>query len=135
MRMKAFITAAISVVALSTVYAESLDVYFGTYTSGRNASEGIYRSELDTETGELSAPVLAAEAKNPSFLEIHPGGRFLYAVSESGGAGTVSAYAINPDTGNLKLLNSRSSGGSGPSISIMRLKTFWSPTTAAVAPR
>ena len=114
MRMKAFITAAISVVALSSVYAESLDVYFGTYTSGRNASEGIYRSELDTETGELSAPVLAAEAKNPSFLEIHPGGRFLYAVSESGGAGTVSAYAIDPDTGNLKLLNSRSSGGSGP---------------------
>jgi 6-phosphogluconolactonase len=99
---------------LSTVYAESLPVYFGTYTSGDNGSKGIYRSVLDTETGQLSAPVLAAEAKNPSFLEIHPNGRFLYAVSESGSAGTVSAYAINPDTGNLTLLNSQSSGGSGP---------------------
>ena len=114
MRIKAFITAAISVVSLSTVYAESLPVYFGTYTSGRNASKGIYRSILDTDMGELSAPVLAAKTENPSFLEIHPGGRFLYAVSESGGAGTVSAYAIDPDTGNLKLLNSRPSGGSGP---------------------
>jgi 6-phosphogluconolactonase len=98
----------------STVYAESIDVYFGTYTSGGNGSKGIYRSVFDTDTGELTAPVLAAGAKNPSFLEIHPNGRFLYAVSESGGAGTVSAYAIAQDTGNLKLLNSQPSGGSGP---------------------
>ena len=114
MRFRVFITAIIFSLLSSTVYAESLDVYFGTYTSGRNAGEGIYRSVLDTSTGELSAPVLAAEAKNPSFLEIHPSGKFLYAVSESGDAGTVSAYAIDPDTKNLKLLNSRPSGGSGP---------------------
>jgi 6-phosphogluconolactonase len=99
---------------LSTVYAESLPVYFGTYTSGDNGSKGIYRSVLDAETGKLSSPVLVAEAKNPSFLEIHPNGSFLYAVSESGGTGTVSAYAIEPDTGSLKFLNQQSSGGSGP---------------------
>jgi len=114
MRFRTFIAVIISCLALSTVYAESLPVYFGTYTSGRNAAEGIYRSVLDTETGELSAPAIAAKAENPSFLEIHPGGKFLYAVSESGRAGTVSAYAIEPDTGNLKLLNNRPSGGSGP---------------------
>jgi 6-phosphogluconolactonase len=114
MRFRAIITAIISSLALSTVYAESLDVYLGTYTSGRNASKGIYCSKLDTDTGEISAPVLAAEAGNPSFLEVHPGGKFLYAVSESGGAGTVSAYAIDQDTGNLTLLNSQPSGGSGP---------------------
>ena len=114
MRLRTIITAIISLLVLSTVYAESLPVYFGTYTSGDNGSKGIYRSKLDTDTGELSAPVLAAEARNPSFIEIHPGGRFLYAVSESGNAGTVSAYAIDTDTGNLKLLNSQPSGGSGP---------------------
>jgi len=140
MRMKAFITAAISVAALSTVYAESLPVYFGTYTSGKNSSKGIYRSVLDTETGELSAPVLAAEAMNPSFIEIHPGGKFLYAVSESGDAGTVSAFAIDPDTGNLKLLNSRPSGGSGPChVNIDRstknvLVTNYSSGSASVIP-
>jgi 6-phosphogluconolactonase len=114
MRFRALITATISLLTLSTVYAESLPVYFGTYTSGDNGSKGIYRSLLDTDTGKLSLPVLAAEAKNPSFLEIHPNGKYLYAVSESGGAGTVSAYAIEKDTKNLKLLNSQPSGGSGP---------------------
>ena len=81
MRFRTFIATIILCLTLSTVCAESLPVYFGTYTSGRNASKGIYRSLLDTDTGKLSAPVLAAEAKNPSFLEIHPGGKFLYAVS------------------------------------------------------
>jgi 6-phosphogluconolactonase len=114
MKFRALITAIISLMVFSTIYAESIDVYFGTYTSGGNGSKGIYRSVLNTDTGKLSAPVLAAEAKNPSFLEIHPNGRYLYAVSESGGAGTVSAYAIEPDTKNLKLLNAQSSGGSGP---------------------
>ncbi len=115
MGIKAFITAAFLFAALSTVSAKSLPVYFGTYTSrSENSSKGIYRSLLDLETGKLSKPVLAAEARNPSFLEIHPNGKFLYAVSESGGAGSVSAYAIDRDTGGLKLLNQQSSGGAGP---------------------
>jgi 6-phosphogluconolactonase len=114
MRIRIIIAAIVSSLILSTVYAEPLDVYFGTYTSGRSAGEGIYLSVLDTETGELAAPVLAVEAKNPSFIEIHPAGGFLYAVSESGGAGAVSAYTIDPDTKGLKLLNRRPSGGSGP---------------------
>jgi 6-phosphogluconolactonase len=69
---------------------------------------------LDLETGKLSEPVLAAEARNPSFLEIHPNGKLLYAVSEAGGAGLVSAYSIETHTENLKLLNQQPSGGAGP---------------------
>jgi 6-phosphogluconolactonase len=111
---KAFVTAAFWFAALSTARAELLPVYFGTYTSGANSSKGIYRSVLDLETGKLAAPVLAAEAENPSFLEVHPNGKFLYAVSESGRAGTVSAYAIDKDTPDLRLLNQRPSGGAGP---------------------
>ena len=114
MVMKAFVTAAFSLAALSTVSAESLFVYFGTYTKGVDSSKGIYRSALDLETGKLSDPVLAAEARNPSFLDIHPNGRFLYAVSESGGTGSVSAYAIDAASGALKLLNQQPSGGAGP---------------------
>ncbi len=86
----------------------------GTYTRGENSSKGIYSSVLNLETGRLSDPVLAAEARHPSFLEIHPNGRFLYAVSEVGGEGSVSAYAVDADTGDLKLLNRRPSGGAGP---------------------
>jgi len=114
MGMKAVITAAVSLAAVSTVSAESILVYLGTYTGGRNASKGIYRSVLDLETGELSDPALAAEAGNPSFLEIHPNGKWLYAVSEAGRAGSVSAFRIESDTGDLTLLNQRPSGGSGP---------------------
>jgi len=114
MSARVFITILSLLAALSTASAESLPVYFGTYTGGENASKGIYRSLLDLDTGKLSEPVLAVEIKNPSFLEIHPNGKSLYAVSESGGAGTVSAYAIDAQTGNLKFFNQQPSGGSGP---------------------
>ena len=114
MSKKVLVTAAFCLAALSTVSGESLPVYFGTYTGGQNGSKGIYRSTLHLETGRLSEPILAAETRNPSFLEIHPSGKFLYAVSESGGAGSVSAYGIEAGTGDLKFLNQQSSGGAGP---------------------
>lgn len=112
MSRKVFATAVVSLAALSTASGKSLSVYIGTYTGA--ASQGIYRTTLDLDTGALAEPVLAAEARNPSFVEIHPNGKFLYAVSESGGAGTVSAFAIDPERGDLKLLNQQPSGGAGP---------------------
>ncbi len=92
-------------------------VYVGTYT-GKD-SKGIYRCEFDSATGKLSEPALVAETVNPTFLAIHPGGKFLYAVGEIGDfggkkAGAVNAYALDPKTGDLKLLNQQSSGGQGP---------------------
>lgn len=115
MKIRGFITAVVfSFTASSTVSAEQLRLYVGTYTRGQNSSKGIYRTILDTDTGELYNPVLAAEATNPSFLEIHPNGKYLYAVSEVGGSGGVSAFAIDKSTGDLTLLNQQSSGGAGP---------------------
>jgi 6-phosphogluconolactonase len=83
------------------------------------SSEGIYKLELDLASGKLSAPVLAGKAVNPSFLAIHPSRRFLYAVNEvndfkATGRGAVGAFAIDPKTGQLTLLNQQSSGGPGP---------------------
>src|SRR5947209_6718408 len=97
--------------------AGKLMVYVGTYTGG--GSKGIYRLELDLASGQLSAPVLAARVESPSFLAIHPNRRFLYAVSEVGSfggkkSGAVSAFAIDPRTGDLTLLNRQPSGGPGP---------------------
>lgn len=93
-----------------------LRVYFGTY-SGKE-SKGIYTSELSLADGKLSEPRLAAECVNPSFVAIHPNGHFLYAVGEvddAGGAtGGVTAFAIDPKTGDLKKINQKSSGGAGP---------------------
>lgn len=92
-------------------------VYFGTYTGPK--SQGIYVSRFDARTGQLSVPELAAETRNPSFLAVHPNRRQLYAVGEIGDfagqrAGAVSAFAIEPRTGALTLLNQQSSGGQGP---------------------
>ena len=93
-------------------------VYFGTYTN-TGTSKGIYVSRLDTGSGALSSPELAAEANSPSFLAIHPSRDFLYAVNEVStfegkSVGAVSAFAIDRQKGTLKPLNQQSSGGSGP---------------------
>ncbi len=86
-------------------------VYIGTYTGG--PSKGIYSYGFRSSTGKLTPIGLAAETSNPSFLAVHPNQRFLYAANEDSN-GMVSSFAIDPATGNLKLLNSVSSKGSGP---------------------
>ena len=86
-------------------------VYVGTYTKNTGAA-GIYRYRLDTTTGKLTAEGLAAEAVSPSFLAIHPNEKFLYAVNEHSEA--VSAFAIDPASGDLTFLNQHSSRGANP---------------------
>jgi 6-phosphogluconolactonase len=93
-----------------------ITVYVGTYTN--SGSRGIYRFTLDPATGAASEPVLAGETRNPSFLALHPSGRFLYAVGEIESfagrpTGVVSAFAVAA-TGDLKLLNQQPSEGTGP---------------------
>ena len=95
----------------------TLRLYIGTYTRGE--SKGIYRCEFDTATGTLTRPQVAAETSNPSFLALHPSGKFLYAVNETqefngNKTGSVSAFGVQEDTGDLTLLNQRASGGLDP---------------------
>ena len=97
--------------------AKATLVYIGTYTGAK--SKGIYVSRLDPSSGTLSAPVLAAESANPSFLAVHPTRDLLYAVNEVGTfegkpGGSVSAFAISRETGALSALNRQSSMGGGP---------------------
>ncbi|MDZ4821306.1 MAG: lactonase family protein [Planctomycetota bacterium] len=99
--------------------AEKWHVYIGTYTGTSAKSKGIYRFDLTTKTGKLGQAELVAEIKSPSFLEIHPNGKTLYAAGEigdfeGGKGGAISALAIDRKTGKLKLLNQKSSVGGGP---------------------
>ena len=57
-------------------------VYVGTYTS-KDGSKGVYRCELDVNSGQLSEATLVAELGNPSFLAISPNGKYLYAATEN----------------------------------------------------
>jgi len=111
------------------ILAQDYFVYFGTYTgfkymkkgapAGRSLSKGIYVSRFQPATGELSDARLAAEIVNPSFLAIHPNHKFLYSVIEDplslgpalDKASFVSAFAIDPAQGNLRLLNTVPTGG------------------------
>src|SRR5271155_2361183 len=109
-RVGLVILAAFVCAAAKSFAAESL-VYFGTYT-GTN-SKGIYVSRFDSDTGKLSAPKLAAETKNPTFLAVHPNGRYLYAANEVNEASVMSAFAIDTKNGKLTPLNQQTFAGSG----------------------
>lgn len=95
--------------------------YVGTDTSaidGRANGQGIYLFEMNPSTGRLTLIKLAAETENPSWLSAHPLEPYLYAVHQiadfEGRSGSVSAYAIDPSNGDLRLLNTVSSQGAGP---------------------
>src|SRR5437773_9944688 len=97
---------------------KELLTYFGTYTN-TNKSKGIYCYKLDLATGKLTSIGVTEGIKNPSFLAIHPSGKFLYAVSEVNDAdgkpgGAVSAFSLDRKSGQLTPLNDQSSEGAGP---------------------
>ena len=85
--------------------------YIGTYTTG--ASEGIYVYRFDAGSGTLEHVSTMGDIDNPSFLNIAPSGRHLYAVCEEK-RGVIKAYAINRDSGALTYLNEQSTRGEVP---------------------
>jgi len=103
---------------LTAADGKELLTYFGTYTRG-GKSKGIYCYRLDLASGKLTAAGITEGVTNPSFLAIHPSGKYLYAVSEvndSSGkpGGAVSAFALDRKSGGLTPLNHQSSEGAGP---------------------
>src|SRR5271168_3869770 len=109
---------ALALGALSLAGTEQKYIFYvGTYTD--HGSKGIYSYRFDSATGKSTSLGLAAESANPSFLAIASGGKFLYAVNEISKfngqpTGAVSAFAIQPKTEELTLLNQVSSRGEGP---------------------
>jgi 6-phosphogluconolactonase len=109
--------------------ADEYFVYFGTYTgftymregrpAGGSHSKGIYVSRFQPATGKASKPELAAEITNPAFLAVHPNQRYLYVATEDplslgpdfDHESYLSAFAIDPTTGKLHLLNTLPTGG------------------------
>jgi len=92
--------------------------YIGTYTGSDGNGQGIYLYEANPFTGELTLVKLAAAITDPSFILVSPSGRFLYANNEvsnfEGTSGSVNAFSIDPQTGELTLIDTVSSAGSGP---------------------
>ena len=89
-------------------------VYVGTYTTTQHGrAEGIHVFRFDPKTGELAHVQTVSPVADPSFLVLDAEQRFLYAVNERA-EGTVSAFARNPESGELRFINSQSSHGADP---------------------
>lgn len=129
------------IVSSTAGQAAELFVYVGSYTaepsSGRPAappparpgaaarpapepstSQGIYAWRYDESSGRLTSLGLVAKTANPAHLWASPNGKFLYAVNWQENSARVppgvSAYAIDPATGALRLLNKQTTAGELP---------------------
>lgn len=93
--------------------------YVGTYTEEGSKSKGIYAYRYDAKTAQITPLGLAAETTNPSWVTLHPNGRFLYAVNEVGNykgpnSGGISAFSVDHATGKLTFLNELPTRGADP---------------------
>jgi len=103
-------------------------VYVGTYTAPNTApggvtpstAVGIYVFALDPDTGALTPVQVVPDIPNPSWLDLDPQQRYLYAVSEvsswqgQDNSGGVTAYAVDAATGQLTRINDQPSQGAIP---------------------
>lgn len=108
-----------------------LMAYVGTYSSppvdtppGKvdlppGNGRGIHLFRVDRTTGALSPAGVFPLGTSPNCLAFNSAGTRLYSTNatdlvENGSSGTISAFAVNRNDGQLTLLNTVSSGGVGP---------------------
>lgn len=103
-------------------FAATMHGWIGTYTTTSDkestGSGGIYSFNWNSDSGDITNVTVAASTANPSFLVIHPNGKYLYSVNEDvtlSNADGISAFAIDSKSpGKLAPLNSVSSNGVWP---------------------
>ncbi|RZK83077.1 MAG: lactonase family protein [Pedobacter sp.] len=98
---------------LLATQVQSQTLLIGTYTNS-GKSEGIYSYDFNPLSGTATLKSVAKGVSNPSYLSVTPDKKFLYAVSESGDASTVSAFTLNPASGKVDFINKQSSAGADP---------------------
>src|SRR5690242_13921720 len=92
-------------------------LYVGTFST--RGSQGVYAFTFNRAKRTLTPLQTIPSLESPSYLEIHPSGKFLYSVNRgkadaADNGGSVSAYGIDPKTGRLSGLNNRPSYGADP---------------------
>lgn len=112
---------------------DKLTLMVGTYTKKEGhvdgKASGIYVYEMDKKTGQLEFKTASDRLVNPSYLTVHPNGKWVFAVNEfeglSGGMATLTA--LNYDAGEdiMKIVNQVNSLGYYPChISLDRTGEF-----------
>jgi len=95
------------------IMSQAIRLYVGTY------SQEIYVYRMDLANGQLVAESQIDGVQSPSFLAIHPNNQFLYSVNEIGNyegeeTGSISAFSIERQSGQLDFLNRQPSHGTAP---------------------
>jgi len=105
--------------SLARASSRPIRAYVGTYSSpqgpegSKGRGSGIYLFEMDPQSGTLTQRDVFKDDANPSWIELNKARTHIYAANEAE-AGAVSAFSIDPGSGELTLLNRASSGGAGP---------------------
>jgi 6-phosphogluconolactonase len=94
-------------------------IRFGTGKILEGKGKGIYVYRLDGSSGAVELCSLAEGVPNPSYLAFDSSYRFLYAVNElkefeGAPTGAVSAFSLDPGSGELTFLNMKPSHGADP---------------------
>ena len=92
-------------------------VCFGSYSTPDK--ESVHLFQLNLQDGSLKKLNAVDGLTNPSFLKIHPNGKYLYTVNEVSTfdgkkSGGVTAFALDVNGGKLNKINQQSSGDTGP---------------------
>ena len=92
-------------------------VCFGSYSTPDK--ESVHLFQLNLQDGSLKKLNAVDGLSNPSFLKIHPNGKYLYTVNEVSTfdgkkSGGVTAFALDVNGGKLNKINQQPSGDTGP---------------------
>lgn len=113
MELRKIISFCVLILLSSGLFAqgEKYHMLVGTYTSP-GKSEGIYVYEFDSQNGAITYKSKVV-LESPSYFTVSPDRKSVYSVTE-GKESKISALAFDPNTGDLKILNSQPSGSNGP---------------------
>jgi 6-phosphogluconolactonase len=87
--------------------------FVGTYTN-KTGSKGIYAFDFDSASGKLTAKSVAAETPDPSWVVIHPNGKFAYAANEAGKKSAITSFSVDAKSASLTQLNQLPALGEDP---------------------
>ncbi|WP_347900633.1 lactonase family protein [Pseudomonas purpurea] len=113
--------ASVGAMGVQAAPADTYELLVGTYTQGQ--SEGIYRLQFDSRSGQLDAkPLQVIKTANPSWLTLSKDQRRLFVVNENGPGqadpvGRVSSFTVEPTSHALSPLSQVQSLGNEPTHS------------------
>ena len=81
-----------------------------------NDSKGVYTARQNTETGQLEIVGHGPQLESPTFIAVHPSKERIYVTDSLGGgkdASTLTVLTLDPDTGEMSVINTASTKGPG----------------------